>query len=87
MILSHSEVERMLDELQDALPRMMQRYDTPEAFWPVFSGSVDVILEGCPPDACEQAKARVERMRESVVHSGMRPDGNAARVPAPDQAP
>lgn len=85
MILSHTEVERMLDELQDALPRMMQRYDTPEAFWPVFSGSVDVILEGCPPDASEHARTRVERMRESVVRSGMRPDGNAA--PTPREAP
>lgn len=81
MILSHDDVVRMLDELQDALPRMMQRYDTPEAFWPVFSGSVDVILEGCPPEDREHARTRVERMRESVVRSGMRPDGDATSTP------
>jgi len=74
MILSHGEVERMLDELEDALPRMMERYDTPEAFWPVFSGSVDVILEGCPDEDCERARTRVQRMRESAERAGMRPE-------------
>jgi hypothetical protein len=77
MILSHEEVERMLDELQDGLPRMMQRYDTPEAFWPVFSGSVDVILGGCPAEERQRAEGRVERMRESAVRAGMRPEAES----------
>ena len=84
MPLRHDEVERMLDDLQDALPRMSQRYETPEAFWPIFSGSVDVILEGCAPADVDYAKARVERMRESVVRGGMKPEADP--IPKPGEA-
>lgn len=85
MTLRHDEVEKMLDDLQDALPRMLQRYETPEAFWPIFSGSVDVILEGCAQEDCEYAKARIGRMRESVLRTGMRPDTDP--VPEPGETP
>lgn len=74
MTLRRDEVESMLDQLEAGLPRMLERYETPEAFWPVFSGSTDVILEGCEPDDCAYARERVERMRESAMRSGMKPD-------------
>ncbi|HEY6543504.1 MAG TPA: hypothetical protein VIZ64_01235 [Dokdonella sp.] len=73
MTLRHDEVESMLDEIERGLPRMIERYETPEAFWPIFAGSVDVILEGCEPDDCHYARARVERLRERAVELGMPP--------------
>lgn len=85
MPLRREEIENMLDDLQDALPRMRQRYETPDAFWPIFAGSVDVILEGCAPEDCEYARARVERMRESVVRAGMKPDTDT--IPKPGGTP
>ncbi len=77
MTLRHDEVESMLDELERGLLRMIERYETPEAFWPIFAGSVDVILEGCEENDGEYARGRVERLRERAVQLGMAPDGNS----------
>jgi hypothetical protein len=85
MTLSRDEVVRMLDELDDAIPRMLERYETPDAFWPIFSGSVDVILEGCTAADCDYARTRVDGMRERAIRSGMKPGAEAA--PAPGAAP
>lgn len=81
MTLTRDEVVRMLDELDDALPRMLERYETPDAFWPIFSGSVDVILEGCTPADCDYARSRVEGMRARAIGRGMKPVADI--VPAP----
>lgn len=83
MTLPREDVERMLDELEEALPRMLERYETPEAFWPVFKGSVDVIVEGCVPADCDYAQARVDRMRETAIQGGMKPDTDT--IPAPGE--
>ncbi|RYD14293.1 MAG: hypothetical protein EOP90_13830 [Lysobacteraceae bacterium] len=71
MTLRRDEVESMLDELERGLPRMIERYETPEAFWPIFAGSVDVILEGCEANDSVYARGRVERLRERALQLGM----------------
>ncbi|HEX7769205.1 MAG TPA: hypothetical protein VF422_04160 [Dokdonella sp.] len=78
MTLRRDEVESMLDQLEQGLPRMLARYETPEAFWPIFAGSVDVILEGCEPADCDYARERVERLRASAIRAGMKPERDSA---------
>ena len=79
MSMSRAQVESMLDGLEAALPGLLERYDTPEMFWPIFSGEADVIKEGCKPEDAEHVRGRIDCM---LRNAGMIPGegkGNAGR--------
>jgi hypothetical protein len=70
MSLDRTQVETMLDGLEASLPGLLERYDTPEMFWPIFSGEADVLKESCNPEDSAYVRGRIDCM---LRNAGMIP--------------
>ncbi len=60
MAKTRVDLSDQLDELEKALPRLIECYPDDAEFWPAFAGMADVIEDAAGPDDYEWVLQRVD---------------------------
>jgi hypothetical protein len=63
---TREQLDLLLDQLEDALPILMEEHPHVRPFWPEFARAADVIEELASPENWDHVQGRFKRMLNSV---------------------